>query len=250
MIIARIDDKELTAADLVKYLKLHNKFEEIIEEMILDRVATSEAKKHGTSVSDEELQETFDNVRRLRGLHRAKDTVDFLNSLGLTLEEFQDFLADSLCKDKMLLSVCSDDKMKEYFELHSPRFESVEISHMILDTEGKAREIRALLEDDPDGFTELAREHSMDIETQHKGGVLGKVMRGSLVPEIEAKIFNTEVGDIAGPFAADDGLYYEIFRVTKKHPATFDDTTRSDIQKTLYNEWIAARIQEHRIEVS
>jgi peptidylprolyl isomerase len=250
MLIAKIDDKEITATDLVKYLKLRNKFEEIMEEMILDKVAIIEAKKQGTSVSDEELQETFDNVRRLRRLHRAKDTVDFLNSLGLTLEEFQAFLHDGLAKDKMLVDVYSEDKTKEYFELHSPRFESVEISHMILDTEGKAREIRALLEDDPDSFAELAKEHSMDIETQHKGGVLGKVMRGSLVAEIEAKIFNTEVGDIAGPFAADDGLYYEIFRVTKKHPATLDDTTRRDIQKTLYNEWIAARIQEHRIEVS
>lgn len=249
MAIAKIDGHEITADDLVKYLKLHNKFEEIIEEMILDKVATLEAKKQGTTVSDEELQETFDNVRRLRGLHRAKDTVDFINSIGMTLEEFQAFLSDSLCKDKVLVSVYSDERMKEYFDLHSPRFDSVEISHMVLDTEGKAREIMALLDDDPDSFTELAKEHSMDVETQHKGGMLGKVMRGSLVPEIEARIFNTEAGGFAGPFPADDGLYYEIFQVTKKHPATFDDTARSDIQKTLYNEWIAARIQEHRIEV-
>ena len=166
-----------------------------------------------------------------------------MNSLGLTLEQFQAFLNDSLCKDKMILSVHSPDKMKEYFDLNSPRFDSVEISHMVLDTEGKAREIMALLDDDPDSFADLAKEHSMDA------GVIGKVMRGSLAPEIEAKIFNAKVGGLAGPFAADDDLYYELFRVTKKYPATFDDTTREDIQKTLYNEWIAARIQEHRIEV-
>ncbi|MGD8841927.1 MAG: peptidylprolyl isomerase [Gammaproteobacteria bacterium] len=249
MTIAKIDDQEISADDLVKYLKLHNKFEEIIEEMILDRVATLEALRAGVTVADEQLQETFDNVRRLRGLHRARDTIDFINNLGMTLEEFQTFLHDNLCKDKLLADVQSEQKMKEYFDLHSPRFDSVEIAHMVLDSEGKAREIMALLEDDPDSFAELTREHSMDAETRHKGGALGKVMRGSLVPDIEARIFNSEAGGFAGPFPVDDGLYYEIFQVTAKHPATFDASARSDIQKTLYNEWIAARIQEHRIEV-
>jgi parvulin-like peptidyl-prolyl isomerase len=138
--------------------------------------------------------------------------------------------------------------VEEYFSLNSPRFDAIEVSHVVLDSEGKAREMISVLRDDPDSFAEMAREHSI-AETRERGGVIGKVLRGSLKPEIEAKIFNAEAGDLLGPFASPDGSCYEIFAVTAKHPATLDEDVEAEIQRLLREEWLMARAQEHVIEV-
>ena len=90
----------------------------------------------------------------------------------------------------------------------------------------------------------------MDVETKDNGGVIGKVWRGSLPNEIEAKIFNASAGDMVGPFKVEDGLYYEIFKVLDKNPAQLDDKTTKEIRRAIYDEWIAARAEEHRLEVS
>ena len=56
-IIARIDDTELTAVDLIKFLKINNKFDQIIEDMLTEHVTTAEAPKLGVEVIDDEVQQ-------------------------------------------------------------------------------------------------------------------------------------------------------------------------------------------------
>ena len=88
----------------------------------------------------------------------------------------------------------------------------------MLDTEGKAKEMMSVLRDDPDSFAEMAREHSI-ADTREQGGVIGKVLRGSLKTDVEAKVFNAAVGDLLGPFPSPDRSFYEIFAVNAKYPA-------------------------------
>ncbi len=249
-VIAKIDDREITTEQFIKLLKLNGKFEQLIEDIVIDQLTVAAAKKQGISVSMEEIQNMFDNMRRVRGLHRAKDANDFLDNLGVTLDDFQEYIEDNLYRDKVLATVYTDQAVQEYFNLNSPKFDSVEVGHIVVDSEGKAREMIAVLQDDPDAFGNLAAEHSMDVETKDTDGVIGKVWRGSLPNEIEAKIFNASAGDMVGPFKVEDGLYYEIFKVLDKNPAQLDDKTTKEIRRAIYDEWIAARAEEHRLEVS
>jgi len=248
-VIARINDEEFSAHDFVKLLKLDDKFDELIEEVMMDKLSVAAAKKQGISVSIEEIQERADQFRRLLGLHRAKDTSEYLEGLGITLDDFEQYLKETLYKDKVHDAVCTDQAIQEYFNLNSPKFDSVEISHIVLDSDAKAKEITAMLEDDPDSFDDMVREHSLDEENKDSGGDVGKVMRGTMADEIEAKIFNASVGDIIGPFKSGDGLIFEVFRVTDKHSAKLDDSMRKEVEKLVYNEWLETRAQEHKLEV-
>ena len=137
--------------------------------------------------------------------------------------------------------------MQAYFKLNSPRFDSIEVSHIVLDAEGKAKEMISVLRDDPDSFDEMAREHSI-ADTREQGGLIGKVLRGSLRTDIEAKVFNAAVGELLGPFASADRTVFEIFRVNAKHPARLDDDTATEVRRLLREEWLRARAQEHVIE--
>jgi peptidylprolyl isomerase len=134
-----------------------------------------------------------------------------------------------------------------YFKLNSPRFDSIEVSHIVLDSEAKAREMIAVLRDDPDSFDEMAREHSI-AETREKGGLIGKVLRGSLRSDVEAKVFNAAAGDLLGPFTSGDRTAFEIFRVNAKHPARLDEDTGTEVRRLLREEWLHAGAREHVIE--
>jgi peptidylprolyl isomerase len=206
------------------------------------------ARQAQLAIAPEQVQERADEYRRVLGLHRAADTNHYLDALGVSLDEFEAWITDGLYQDKMMEQVCSEAAVEQYFKLNAPRFDSVEISHIVLDAEGAAREMMSALQDDPDAFAELAREHSVDEGTRQHGGALGKVLRGALKGDIEARVFNAHPGELLGPFPSPDGVCFEIFCVNAKYPATLDADTAAEVRRLLREEWLMARAQEHVIE--
>lgn len=245
--LVKIDDEVITSEDFVKLLKFTGRFDELMEEVVKDKLTVHAAQRQGIEVTPEEIQERADQLRRVRGLHRAADMNRYLDSTGLTLDDFEQLLTEMLLHEKMSESLISDEAVEEYFSLNSPKFDSIEVSHIVLDSEGKAREIMAILEDDPESFEELAREHSVS-DTSEDGGYIGKVLRGALQTEVEAKVFNASEGDLLGPFASDDEACYEIFTVNAKTPSALNDETISEVRRLIKDEWLAARAQEHTVE--
>jgi peptidylprolyl isomerase len=165
---------------------------------VRDKLTVLAARKAGVVLAPQEVQERADQIRRIQGLHRAADMNHYLDALGVSPDEFEDFVTDSLYHEKMMAQVCSDKAVEQYFKLNSPRFDSVEISHIVLDGEGKAKEMMSALAEDPDSFTEIVAEHSVG-EAHQNGGVIGKVLRGSLRADLEARVFNAAAeADSAG----------------------------------------------------
>jgi parvulin-like peptidyl-prolyl isomerase len=245
--VVKIDGKAIDLAEFVRVLKLTGQFETLLEQFVRDRLAALGARKAGIQVSEAEIQERADQFRRVRGLHRASDTNKYLDAMRVSVEEFEAFIANSVYQEKMLGKVCSEQAVQGYFKLNSPKFDSIEVSHIVLDSEAKAKEMIAVLRDDPDSFEEMAREHSI-AETREKGGLLGRVLRGSLRSDVEAKVFNAAAGDLLGPFASGDRTAFEIFRVNRKHPARLDPDTGTEVRRLLREEWLHARAREHVIE--
>jgi peptidylprolyl isomerase len=246
--IVKIDDVVFSTDDLLKLLKLDGRFENLMEDILRDKLAVQAAKKSGIVLSDEEVQEKADQYRRVHGLHRARETNDYLHALGVTLDDFESFLMDMLYHHTAMEQVGTEAAIQEFFQLNSPRFDSIEVSHIVMDSEDGAREMLSYLADDPDSFREMATEHSL-AETASQGGRIGKVLRGSLQIDIEAKVFNAEAGDLLGPFPVADGTHFEIFRVDQTRPATLDDETRAEVTRLLWDEWLLARSKEHSIEM-
>lgn len=155
--IVRIDDEIIDTEGFVRTLKLSGQFEGLVEQMVRDKLTVRAAKKQGMQVQPAEIQERADQFRRVQGLHRAADMNRYLDALMVSLDEFEDFITDSLYQEKMMAQVCSDQAVEAYFKLNSPKFDSIEVSHIVLDAEGKAKEMMSVLQDDPDCFTEMQR---------------------------------------------------------------------------------------------
>lgn len=245
--IVRIDEERIEIDECVRIWKLTGRFEGLMEELVRDKLAVHAAKKRGIRLSAEEIQDRADQFRRVQGLHRAADMNNYLNALGVSLDEFEVFITEGLYQEKIMAEVASERAVQEYFKLNSPRFDSIEVSHIVVDTEGKAKEMIAFLEDEPEAFAEMAREHSI-ADTREQGGLIGKVLRGALKTDVEARVFNAQEGELLGPFPSADGSFYEIFTVNAKHPAALDEDTTAEIRRLLREDWLAARAQEHLIE--
>jgi peptidylprolyl isomerase len=216
--------------------------------MVRDRLAARAARQAGLVLQPEQIQERADDFRRALGLHRAADTNHYLDALGVSLDEFEGWIVDSLYQEKILEQVCSDAAVNQYFTLNSPRFDSVEVSHIVVEGEGAAREMMSVLQEEPAAFAEMAREHSVDEGTRAQGGAIGKVLRGALKGDVEARVFNARAGELLGPFPSPDGAFYEIFCVNARHPAALDADTAAEVRRLLREEWLMARAQEHVIE--
>jgi parvulin-like peptidyl-prolyl isomerase len=247
--VVKIDGDAIDLAEFVRTLKLTGQFEALLEQFVRDRLTVLGAKRAGIQVSEAEIQERADQFRRVHGLHRASDTNKYLDAMRISLDEFEAFITASLYQEKMMRKICDDQAVQGYFKLNSPKFDSIEVSHIVLDSESKAKEMMAVLRDDPESFDEMAREHSI-ADTRERGGLIGKVLRGSLRSDVEAKVFNAAAGDLLGPFTSGDRTTFEIFRVNAKNPAHLDDDTATEVRRLLREEWFRARAREHVIEVS
>ncbi len=154
------------------------------------------AKKQGVRVSEEEIQERADQFRRVRGLHRASDTNKYLDAMGVGLDEFEAFLTDGLYQEKMMAAGLQRRGRAGVLQAELAPLRQHRGEPHRSRSEGKAKEMISVLRDDPDSFDEMAREHSI-ADTREHGGLIGKVLRGSLRGDVEAKVFNAASGRAA-----------------------------------------------------
>lgn len=247
--LVRINDEVITSESLIKHLKLNGQYDSIIEDVVREKLTVQAARKSGIEVTPEDVQQRADQIRRVRGLHRAVDMNRWLDQIGVSVEDLEAFITHMVYFERMQEVIASADAVEEHFSLNSPKFDRIVLGHIVIGSEGKAREILAILDDEPELFETLAMEHST-ADTAAEGGYIGTVTRGSLMSEIEAKVFHAEEGEVLGPFGTPDGSSWEIFMIKGRRDATLDDDTRSEIRRIIKEEWLVARSRECRIELA
>ena len=82
-----------------------------------------------------------------------------------------------------------------------------------------------------------------------RAAISARLLRGSLQPDVEGKVFNASVDDMLGPFPSPDENLFEIFVVNAKAPARLDEETINEVRRIVRDEWLAARAKEHGIEL-
>lgn len=247
--VLTIGEEEVTARDIINYLKFNDEFEELAERIVSDKLTAQAALKRDMAPSLEELQATADDFRRLQGLHRAKDTQEWFSDLNVTDDDFESFIKELILKNKMMTDLTSDEKIKAYFTQHSPQFEMVDFKHIVVEGESKAREILALVEEEPDLFDELVIEHTIDEDTRYSQGKMMHVRRGIVSPDLEARIFNANAGDFIGPIQLGDEDVFEVVQILKFHSAQLSDDVKGEVAQAIYRQWLSERSREASIVI-
>lgn len=115
------------------------------------------------------------------------------------LARLKDSLLTSYAAEKAISSVTVSDKdVEDYYNQNKEQFvtgETVNASHILVDSEEKANEILAKINAGEISFEDAARENS-SCPSKQNGGNLGDFGRGQMVPEFDKAVFEMNVGDI------------------------------------------------------
>ena len=115
------------------------------------------------------------------------------------LNRMKDNLLISYAGEKAISS-CSvtDADARKYYEENKAQFnegETVNASHILVDTEELAKEILAKIEGGEMSFEDAAKKYS-SCPSKESGGNLGDFGHGQMVPEFDTAAFAMEVGEI------------------------------------------------------
>ncbi len=86
-----------------------------------------------------------------------------------------------------------------------------------------------------DNFSELAKRYSDDPVTAEKGGLLGEVQKGDLIPELDRQIWEKNVGDIF-EVPVKNGIYFVIVE-SEEEKTLNQEPSGEEIAKKLKNEY-------------
>jgi foldase protein PrsA len=189
---------------LLEYLK-----ENILENMIFERIIYQEAIKNNLTVNDTELDELMVEYKTFFGDEQAYK--DFLTSNNMK----EEFLKNSLRTDEVIqryvdfymesLNI-SDEELIKYYEDNVDKFVSVKARHILVNSMEEAEDILAQINAGAD-FSDLAMAFSKDTNSAILGGDLGYFYKGQMVPTFEAAAFSLEIGEVSGIVPSDFGFH-------------------------------------------
>lgn len=191
--------------------------------MIERKLQMQLAKSKGMDVTDEEL------AQAVRELQRQGEKVDIANPNDKRSLKEQLTLMKVIDREVRSSVMVSETEMKRYYEQHRGRFslpEEYRLSQILIrprsgeesaQIQAKAEAVYAALKQGAD-FAELALRHSEGAEAT-RGGSLGFVRQGELLPPIERAVAALQPGEISEPVTTTEGVH--ILRLDEKKPSQF-----------------------------
>ena len=155
----------------------------------------------------------------------------FKDQLAAVKEQLLMEYAISKCVESVRVT---EEDVRGYYDSHKEEMtegETVNASHILVDSEEKAAEILAAINAGEISFEDAARDNS-SCPSSAQGGNLGDFGRGQMVPEFDTACFEMEEGEVRGPVKTQFG--YHLIRLNKKNPA--EALSYNDVRAQLYEQ--------------
>jgi len=210
------------------------------------------AEVNGTPITQKDMDERLNTLPPQLKARYQTNKKQFLQELinqQLLVDEAKD---QQIEKDEKLLSVLeklktelmvqrlverevlekiniTDEEVRSFYDSNKENFQSqeqVHTYHILLPDEKQAKKVRKRLKKGED-FETLAKEVSVGPSSA-RGGDLGFVQKGQLVPEFEKAAFEIKPNEISKVVKTQFG--YHVIKVTEKKPATqkgFDEVSKN-----------------------
>ena len=255
--VAVVGNEKITKNQLYDALVKANG-QQVLDTLVIKKIIQLEAKKQNIKVTKDEIQAEIDKTIENFGSEEAyKNALEYY---GITEDRLKEDIELNLYVNKLLEPKIkiTENEMKNYFEENKDDFkqeEQVKASHILVDDEETAKEIKQKLDNGED-FAELAKKYSTDPTTKDKGGDLGYFTKGKMEKEFENAAFSLKVGEISNPVKTQYG--YHIIKVVDKKEgkeANYEES-KDEIKEKLFEEklpdayqsWIEEKMKEYNVQ--
>jgi peptidyl-prolyl cis-trans isomerase SurA len=196
-----------------------------LQTMIDELIVLQEGKRLGVEVTEDDIDRAVANVKRDNNVTSDAQFQYMLQSQSFTLDDYREFLRRQMSiiqtRRKALSGVeITDEEIKAYYEANKQDFlrpPSVHLRHILFripenatpsDTDAIQRKAQAVLAELNGGakFIDLALRYSEDPSAS-KGGDIGTISRGQMLPEFEAVAFELPVGQVSEPVRTKYGFH-------------------------------------------
>ena len=149
--------------------------------------------------------------------------------------------------EKTLKGTVNEDEAKKIYNARvaelKPEWEFA-ARHILVDSEDKAKELRAKIAGGAD-FATVAKESSSDKGSAAQGGLLGYFGMGQMVPEFETQVAKMQKGELSEPVKTQFGWHIiKLEDRRQKQPPTFEQ-----VKDTIMNSLAVRKAQEKSAEL-
>ncbi|MBN3038929.1 MAG: peptidylprolyl isomerase [Candidatus Omnitrophica bacterium] len=232
--------------------------ENIVNQMVEEKLILSEAKKYEIYADEEKIEARIEQIKS--SFPSEEDFELALELQGLTLEDLMNRFRDQdLMKKVVDIFVratinIGPMEIKKFFEENSDEFLEPERAHVKsisiaidedADEEAALEKAKMVLEKLNSGeeFEDLARRYSQGLNAE-EGGDIGLIKKGQLKKEIDEEIFSLSPGGVTEIIKV--GSSYRIFKVEQKLAARKLSLAEAQdiIEDTLYKEEFSKKFKE------
>ncbi|MDP3787587.1 MAG: peptidylprolyl isomerase [Candidatus Omnitrophota bacterium] len=238
--------------------KIEETRDEILNQMVEDKLILQEAKRRGVVVDESEIDERLKDVEM-----RFPSTGDFndeVEKIGLTITILRIRYKEQLMMAKLVTHEIKDKvvvtpaEISDYYDKHPEEFgapESVHLKNIMIRfdeattellAKQKADDVYRLIKEGRD-FSDLAKQYSQGAKAD-EGGDLGFIPKGQMREEFDKVIFALKAGEASPPIKTDTGYY--IFKVEEKKDAYSQPLSevRDNVENTIFREKAQKRYKE------
>lgn len=193
--------------------------ERILHKLIQDELLVQYARDQELSVSREELDARFDDIKRRGGGDEAMAA--YVARSGLDPKRIRANLERNMLIERLAEKIRAEQKVDpkeiaDYYQAHQQEFSQageVDLAHILFkagakggDPEARARWVRAEIARGL-SFAAAARKYSDDPATREQGGKLGTLKQGEMIAAMEKAVFSTPVGQVSQPVLSPAGVH-------------------------------------------
>lgn len=262
-IVARVNDRLITQSEFDRRLDsartapnaptdVAQLKKDVLDDLIKEKLLEERAKELAVSASDSEVEEAVERVKRQYNLATDAEFDAALASSHMTRDELKRQMKDTITLQKVIgrdvtgKMDISDDMLRLEYERQKDKYYKVPPSarvHEIVvrfagsDPSARQRAVARIEEARAKiaggaKFEDVAHEYS-EGNARNRGGDLGTVSQGELLPALDAAVFSDPPSDNPPPVLLPTSIH--LFSVTDRKPAGYKPFTEvsEDLKKRM-----------------
>ncbi|RJQ52985.1 MAG: hypothetical protein C4521_08745 [Actinobacteria bacterium] len=235
----------------------------ILDKLISDKLVEQEAEKLGVSPDQKEVDQRFEQLKKQFSSEAQFN--DALQKAKLTPDKLKESIAQQLIVQKLMTKLVknqkvTDKEIADYYKKNKAQFlqpEKYRVSHVLVKPTDKkvADKVYSQLSGGA-SFATVAKKYSIDPQSKTKGGDIGFVSVGEVVPEFGSAMSKLKIGQLSKPVKSQFG--WHVLKVTAKRKAgqrtlaevkdQISQTIVQTRQRDVFNKWLADAKKKAKIE--